>query len=291
MSDGPIDLVEALRTVFDPRVGWCFLPQLADGTGGRANRTADAVGMNVWPSRGLEIHGFELKSYRSDWVRELRDPAKAEAIFQYCDAWSLVTLQHGEGSPILRAGELPTNWGHIEINATTRATKILVKAKGLKPKALTRVFLGSIVRNLERNATPAAELVQAKETARLAGYEAGRKHERDAQRYRSSSTFDRAESQLGSLLYLEKTAERILKDIRSGAKELRAELGDPHKDRARDRIFYLLPEGFPLSKARHMVEGIEPSDESEESHGNGTGSRGTESPRAELGDASAESDD
>ena len=69
---------------------WAILFEVADRTGTGASRRVDAVAMNFYPSRGLEVHGFEIKVSRSDWRRELVDPAKAEANFGACDRRWLV---------------------------------------------------------------------------------------------------------------------------------------------------------------------------------------------------------
>jgi len=42
-----------------------------------ARRTADYVAMDLWPSKGLALHGHEIKVSRSDWLRELKEPEKA----------------------------------------------------------------------------------------------------------------------------------------------------------------------------------------------------------------------
>ena len=54
--------------------------------------SGDAVIMSLWPSRGLELHGVEIKVSRADWKREAADPAKAEAIAAYCDAGELASV-------------------------------------------------------------------------------------------------------------------------------------------------------------------------------------------------------
>src|SRR4051812_18306594 len=73
------DLVAALERRV-PRPEYVLLEQVRGATGitEGADRSADAIAMSVWPSRGLELHGFEVKVSRGDWLRELREPAKAE---------------------------------------------------------------------------------------------------------------------------------------------------------------------------------------------------------------------
>jgi len=69
---------------------YAFLPAVRDRTGMGASRTADAMAMSLWPSRGLELFGFEIKVSRMDWLRELKAPEKSEELFGYCDRWYVV---------------------------------------------------------------------------------------------------------------------------------------------------------------------------------------------------------
>ena len=62
--------------------GWATIRECSDRTGYR-NRTADLIALGIWPSRGLEIIGFEVKSFRGlggqfqiDLVDTDRRPAK-----------------------------------------------------------------------------------------------------------------------------------------------------------------------------------------------------------------------
>lgn len=119
---------------------WAVFAGVANGTGSRANRWADAIAMSVWPSRGLEVHGFEIKVSRNDVLRELKDPAKAEAIASYCDRWWLVV----GSSKLIREGELPPTWGLLVPHAG--GLKAVKEAPKLKPKALDRSFVAAILR-------------------------------------------------------------------------------------------------------------------------------------------------
>lgn len=75
---------ELLRRRY-PAPAWAFLEEVRNQTGyARTIRTADALAMSLYPSRGLHLHGFEVKVSRADWFRELNDPKKAEEIAAYC---------------------------------------------------------------------------------------------------------------------------------------------------------------------------------------------------------------
>jgi hypothetical protein len=70
------DVIAALRKKY-PAAAWAFLEQVANGTGyAKKYRWADALAMGLWPSRGMELHGIEVKVSRSDWLRELENPAR-----------------------------------------------------------------------------------------------------------------------------------------------------------------------------------------------------------------------
>ncbi len=71
---------------------WNTFFEVPNSTGFAKSRTADAVAVCTWPSRGMEIHGIEIKSYRSDWLRELKQPEKSEPVQRFCDRWWVVAL-------------------------------------------------------------------------------------------------------------------------------------------------------------------------------------------------------
>ena len=84
---------------------WAFLPQVRNGTGFlNVTRTVDAIAMGLWPSRGLYMHGFEIKVRRGDWLNELRNPEKAEEIGQFCDFFWVVAPKE-----VIKFEEVPDN--------------------------------------------------------------------------------------------------------------------------------------------------------------------------------------
>lgn len=74
-----------------------------------ARRTADFVAMDMWKTGRLELHGHEVKVSRSDWLRELEDPSKAEEFIPYMNRWWLVIADES----MVRPGELPDGWGML----------------------------------------------------------------------------------------------------------------------------------------------------------------------------------
>lgn len=141
-KDTPVrtsDIATAMRATYcQPE--WSLFFEVANGTGANVRRHADAVAMNMYPSRGLVLHGFEFKASRGDWKRELADPQKAEEIAQYCDYWSVVT-----GPDIVAPGELPATWGHIECKNGKLRTKVQ-PTKNDSMKSLNRHFLAALLR-------------------------------------------------------------------------------------------------------------------------------------------------
>lgn len=125
-----------------PAPEWAFFPQLRNGTGfAQLPRTADAVAMNCYPSRGLEVHGFEVKTSRNDFLNELKNPDKAESIAKYCDRWWLVVSD----PTIVKTGELPATWGQLSMHGGV--LRIDAPALPLTPIPLDRLFVASLLRN------------------------------------------------------------------------------------------------------------------------------------------------
>ena len=119
---------------------WAIFSGVANGTGARAKRTADALAMSLWPSRGLELMGFEIKVSRGDLLRELKDPAKAEAVAKYCDRWWIAA----GSKEIVKPEELPRAWGLLIPHGKTM--KIVKDAGALPSQPVTREFLAAILR-------------------------------------------------------------------------------------------------------------------------------------------------
>jgi hypothetical protein len=129
----------ALRARFCAPEWSCFF-EVADATGARHSRWADAVAMNLYPSRGLSLHGFEIKVSRSDWLRELKDPTKSAPVQQYCDYWWIVAPPG-----IVRDGELPPTWGLYDALPDNKLRQIIAAPK-LQAKDLTRDFMAALIR-------------------------------------------------------------------------------------------------------------------------------------------------
>jgi len=121
---------------------WATFTEVANatGTGAGVTRYADAFSFNLYPSRGFARHGFEIKVSRSDWLRELKNPAKADPIAQFCHQWWIVV----SGPNIVQDGELPAGWGLMVPRGTGLGIVTTAKAReAVKP---TEAFTAAILR-------------------------------------------------------------------------------------------------------------------------------------------------
>jgi hypothetical protein len=120
---------------------WALLEEVRNATGHATNeRYADAVAMNLWPSRGMEVLGFEIKVRRGDWLTELKNPAKSAPIQKFCDRWWVIA----GGSNIVHAEEVPETWGLMAVGSGR--LMICKEAPKLEPQPLDRGFVASILR-------------------------------------------------------------------------------------------------------------------------------------------------
>jgi hypothetical protein len=148
---------------------WALFFEVANGPGATLRRYADAIAMSLFPSRGLDIHGFEIKANRGDWLKELKEPEKAEEIASYCDYWWVVSH---DDKAVLKS-EVPRNWGLlITKDGALRQVK---GAERLDPKPLDRKFVAAILRRADEWTTVQlrddARVVAAQQAGRLAGLE------------------------------------------------------------------------------------------------------------------------
>lgn len=125
---------------------WAWFEEISNGTGGRSDTRADGLAMNMWPSRGLELVGFEVKVDRQDWRSEKKNPAKAEAIAKFCDRWWLVV----DDLAVIGDHEVPAPWG-IYV-ASGGKLKVHREASKLEASPLTRAFIASLMRKSSADA-------------------------------------------------------------------------------------------------------------------------------------------
>lgn len=124
--------------------------EVAKGTGAAARRHLDAVAMDLWPSRGLALHGIEIKVSRSDYLREKADPEKAEEVARFCDYFWIA-------APVglLKPDELPMAWGLLERHDNGIIAE-KVRAKKTPAEEGGRPFLAAMMRAACRPIDPAS---------------------------------------------------------------------------------------------------------------------------------------
>jgi len=147
---------------------WVFLNELRSSNGFAFSvRSADAIAINLYPSHGCEMHGFEIKVSRSDFLKELKDPDKSDIFKQYCDRWFLVV---GDSS-IVKPGELPAGWGLI----VPRGDSLMIKigANKLEPEPMGRLFYTAIMKRLVDDTPQVAEV---RKEAHQKGVMVGKEH-------------------------------------------------------------------------------------------------------------------
>lgn len=117
--------------------------EVANGTGYNVRRWADAIIMSLWPSRGLELHGVEIKVSRADWKREALDPQKAEEVGQFCDRWWV----HTSPGVVDDLSDMPPAWGLREFDGKSWVTR--KEAEKTEAKPITHLFLAAMLRRAD----------------------------------------------------------------------------------------------------------------------------------------------
>lgn len=126
---------------------YLLLYEVRDATGFDGKRSADAIAISLYRSRGQYITGFEFKQSRSDWLRELKDPDKAEKIGKFCDYFYLVTTDNPNKNSselkIANMEEIPPSWGWIATGG--KRLKTIKVAEKLPSVPLDRSMLCSLL--------------------------------------------------------------------------------------------------------------------------------------------------
>lgn len=144
---------EALRERYAHPAAVIFF-EVRDATAWAATGSCDAIAMWLWPSKGLELEGFEIKVTRGDWLRELKQPDKATAFLKRVDRFWLVTPapRHADlvsrlpaRPDVAKLAELPEQWGWLHVHDDGRVV-IVKEAPKLSPAPLDRPFLAALLR-------------------------------------------------------------------------------------------------------------------------------------------------
>jgi hypothetical protein len=154
-----------------------------------SSRRADLVRIGMWMSRGTGIDVHEVKVSRPDWLRELDDPAKAEAWWPYCNRF-WVAAPPG----VVVREELPPGWGLMELPAAGRRFKVLVAAESRKGIQLTVPLMIELLRRADNERLAEIKALRGAHRADL------RKQERELQSRQAASEIPRELRQRLNLL-------------------------------------------------------------------------------------------
>ena len=165
------DLFLRLQGTFSPPA-YITLEEVRDATGFDGVRTADAIAVSLYRSRGKAIWGFEMKVSRSDWLHELKQPEKSESILRYCNYWALVV----PNKDIVKPGELPATWGMYV--AQKNRLKCVGPCPKLDPLPMSITFLTALLYAVEHRQSKADE--KALNDAKNEGYKQGSARTSDA---------------------------------------------------------------------------------------------------------------
>jgi hypothetical protein len=111
---------------------------------------ADAISVDTWGSGGFALSGYEVKTSRSDWLRELREPGKAEIWKTHCARWWLVAV------PGVVKDDLPPDWGLLE-QMRGGSLRRITHAPLLRPEPLTPRHIAGLARAIQQTATRRVE--------------------------------------------------------------------------------------------------------------------------------------
>lgn len=147
--------LQALVSQTYPSPEWAVFFEVANGTGFKVKRHADAVALGIWPSRGQALIGFEFKEFRNDWLREKKNPQKAEEIASHCDSWFVVAGSEG----VVKLDELPEPWGLYQANKDRTKLKLLKPCVPFPDRdklIMRRQFVAAMLRKVSETTVPAA---------------------------------------------------------------------------------------------------------------------------------------
>lgn len=190
---------QMLQTRFSFDRGWMVAFEV--GCGDAGIRRLDAVAWHLWYSHGYPIHGIEVKTARSDWLREVNDPQKHDVFIRQLDYFSVCATPG-----VVEKSEVPEGWGLLVATGDSlRQVKVPVRNAAAPPQP-DRGFVAAFLKALrERRTSPDV----------LPGFEEGRKRglaEGIAERQEQARTIHRFEETVRTF---EKTSGLRLTDWRA----------------------------------------------------------------------------
>jgi hypothetical protein len=157
--------------------------EVRNDAGFSASRAADAIAIGTWPSRGNLIEGFEIKASRADWLRELKEPVKADAFYRYVDHWWIVAP-----SEVVKDHELPPTWGLMCPHGDGLRVRVAAP-RNLLSEPMPRGMLAALMKRMAQRAAVKPQLVKEYERGKVEGIA----QQERKQSYELSSLRDRVE--------------------------------------------------------------------------------------------------
>lgn len=148
------DIIHALAARYKAPE-YAFLTDVRNSVGFSAKvRTADAMAMSLWPSRGIYMTGFEVKVSRADWKKELEQPEKAEELARFCKLWFIACPDK-----LIDKDEIPPGWGliYFKDDGGFRYVKPAPEHTAIEP---TWMFFASLMRDVVEGWVPSSVVDQ-----------------------------------------------------------------------------------------------------------------------------------
>ncbi len=144
------EIIARLRDRYQLSDGWVTMSEVTPpGT----SRRFDFMAIQGWQSRGRVSMGFEVKVSRSDWLRELKEVAKAEPLVPLCTHWWVVAPPD-----VVKLEEMPATWGLLTVHAEQmRAAK---QAATLAPELWSQEVWQCMLLRLASRTSAADEEIQ-----------------------------------------------------------------------------------------------------------------------------------
>lgn len=222
-TDKPLteaELMTRVRERFPMRKGWATFSGIRNHRGfdppkGQKTRTLDGMSVGVWQSLKGEVLGFECKSTRGDFLREIADPSKSDAFYPHCNRFWLVIGEPSVCSP----DEVPMGWGLLVPRGRTLVEKVRAKRKKTEgiPQGIVLSLLFSCCEGEEDKLRAARKDERVKVCEE---YESGQAIESKLRGLKSKA--ERLQRELGWANDRVKTAEEDRDALRKALQELAA---------------------------------------------------------------------
>lgn len=151
------DVLKALRKRHQPPA-WVFVEELRigtgwsgglwdfDGTAISAEQRIDAWAIHCWKSKKYRRVAYEVKVYRSDWLKELKNPRKRRAAMAISNYFYFAAP---EG--LIKPEEVPDGCGLVEVRSD-QLHVTTIRAKWRETVKPTWPFIASLARSLIKEA-------------------------------------------------------------------------------------------------------------------------------------------